>query len=73
MSAARGQHFLSPFPGGFSTSFSCRSNSSPVAGKWGEGWLSAGVEQRGSREITNFPVISPLCFRFAQANFPVSI
>jgi len=70
--AAKGQHFLSPFPCGFYTGFGCHSNPPPAAGKWGEGWLPAGAEQQGSREITDFPVISLVCFRLAQANFPVS-
>lgn len=33
---------------------------------------AAGAEQ-GCHEITDFPVISLLCFRLARANFPVSI
>lgn len=51
---------------------SCRSSPPPSAVKWEEDWLPVGAEQQGSREITDFPVISLPLFRLAPANFPVS-
>lgn len=61
------------FPVDFTLASATTAPHPPVAGKWGEGWLPAGTEQQGSHEITNFPVISLLCFRLTWANFPVSI
>lgn len=61
------------FPVDFTLASAVTATPPLVAGKWGEGWLAAGAEQQGSRAITDFPVISLLCFRLTRANFPVSI